>query len=206
MTLLKQQKLQGQGTLAGAAAPVEEKTSTILSPNEAYDLIQQEKIMAMKLSPMSKYYIWGDFFRTENPEEAELSSMGNGVKLAYILDKLSEKVGYKVKINSWNRTKKHQLKIYGYKKNTPLGSRHIVGDGVDIQVGSDKSLLYRTLRSMPEIRRIGYPTNGSGFLHIDLMNNSPSDEQQIFVDNGTIHSNFRNVKIIEKGTAINYVA
>lgn len=177
----------------------------IMTAEEAHSLIKRGQWSSkVRGAKMSRYYTWGDFFKTENPAEGTLSAMQNGLRLAQALDILCDRAGYKVGVNSWHRTRAHQLRIYNNSPKTPLGSRHIVGDGIDIAAGADKLKLYRIARSIPQIRRVGYPTNGSGFLHLDLMNNTPANQQQIFVDNNTVQHSFRPAAVLPANNTASY--
>lgn len=171
------------------------KKSPYLSPEEAYNKIQDGKYSEIKNQKISQYYTWGDVMvshsiTSNNMRSIPLDLYKNAEKLSKALDKVSQQVGSKVPIESWIRVQSKS-------------SNHKFGMAVDL-LGTKEYLhgpVYNAVRRTPEIKGIGqseqtWPTPG---LHIDNGRGHmpPTGQQMWFNDNpgGIPFKNPTNLKL-----------
>ncbi len=190
-------------TLDGAVQPTSQKAGTIniLSPQDAYNLVQSGNQGSIKTKAVSKWYKWEDVLWTSttinnvNRKSVSLSVYKNALKFSLALDKVCDRLGQKVPIESWVRIQK-------------TSSNHKLGLAVDLK-GSKSFLhgpVYNAIRRTPEIKGIGqsqpnWPIVG---LHIDNGNGHlpPTGHQHWFIDNpgGTHYGSPINLKVEPSGS------
>ena len=108
---------------------------------------------------------WKDIKHFASVEFDDPTEKGSGAKMnpefLVLLDKLREKVGYPIHINSGFRTEAHNQKVGG-----KPGSAHTKGVAADISCPTSQSR-YEVVKAAYELgfKRIGI---GDTFVHIDL--------------------------------------
>lgn len=154
--------------------PTTVATTTYLTPEGAYSLIQQGQYSLVRSKYVNSSFSWGEFFGDRNAQqakEATVTMLQAGKRALDGLSKLKqEKFGNRrVTITGGWRNMSAHLAIYkALGQPAPMGSRHLYGDGFDITVsGLSRNQLWTILDPIHNGGLGQYPDRPT-VLHIDF--------------------------------------